>query len=61
MGHTLPGVQQNYMGAWRYEDRVKYIDMLLAEDTGGINIDNLSPEQLLTLQSLIAQKIGGQK
>lgn len=61
MGHTLPGVQQNYMGAWRYEDRVKYIEMLLTEDMGGINIDNLSPEQLLTLQSLITQKIGGQK
>jgi len=61
MGHTLPGVQQNYMGAWRYEDRVKYIDMLLTEDMGGINIDNLSAEQLLVLQNMIAQKIGGNK
>lgn len=59
MGHTLPGVQQNYMGAWRYEDRVKYIDMLLTEDAGGINIDNLNPEQLLALQSLISKKLKG--
>ena len=31
MGHSLAGVQSNYMGQWRWEDRAKFVDMLLED------------------------------
>lgn len=31
MGHSLAGVQSNYMGQWRWEDRAKFVDILLED------------------------------
>lgn len=44
MGHSLSGVQSNYMGQWRWEDRAKFVDMLL-EDVD-IYYMNLEPRQI---------------
>ena len=57
MGHALPGVQQNYMGSWRYEERIKYVDMLLQEEKPTLNLDGFSADQLKELQKLIAERL----
>ena len=44
MGHSLSGVQSNYMGQWRWEDRAKFVDMLL-EDVD-IYYMNIEPRQI---------------
>ena len=57
MGHTLPGVQQNYMGSWRYEERIKYVDMLLEDKKPTLSLDEFTSEQLHELQKLIAERL----
>ena len=41
MGHTLPGVQGNYMGQWSWEDRVRFLDMLLNEGKSKPKMDDI--------------------
>ena len=57
MGHALPGVQQNYMGSWRYEERIRYVDMLLEDEKPTLNLDGFSADQLKELQKLIAERL----
>ena len=41
MGHTLSGVQGNYMGQWPWEDRARFIDMLLDEEKSKPSINDI--------------------
>ena len=59
MGHTLSGVQGNYMGQWSWDDRSHFIDILLDEGKSEPKMDDikayimsLSPEERMQLLSL---------
>ncbi len=41
MGHTLSGVQSNYMGQWSWSDRAHFVDMLLDEGRGQPKMDDI--------------------
>jgi hypothetical protein len=41
MGHTLSGVQGNYMGQWSWDDRSHFIDILLDEGKSKPKMDDI--------------------
>lgn len=41
MGHTLSGVQGNYMGQWSWEDRARFVNMLLDEEKSKPSINDI--------------------
>ena len=57
MGHALPGVQQNYMGSWRYEDRIKYVDMLLEDEKPTLNLDGMTEDEIRKLYEILKAKL----
>ena len=59
MGHTLSGVQGNYMGQWSWEDRARFIDVLLDDGKSAPKVDDikayimsLTPEERIALLGL---------